>query len=90
MKFKIKRDSEVVVISGEHKGKKGKVLKVLRDSQRVLVEGVNVCKKCLKKSQENPKGGMLETEMPIHYSNVMLVGTKAAGAKKGIERSKEG
>ena len=90
MKFKIKRDSEVVVISGEHRGKKGKVLKVLRDSQRVLVEGVNVCKKCLKKSQENPKGGMLETEMPIHYSNVMLVGTKAAGAKKGIERSKEG
>ena len=90
MKFKIKRDSEVVVISGEHKGKKGKVLKVLRDSQRVLVEGVNVRKKCLKKSQENPKGGMIEAEMPIHYSNVMLVGAKAAGAKKGIERSKEG
>ena len=90
MKFKIKRDSEVVVISGEHRGKKGKVLKVLRDSQRVLIEGVNVCKKCLRKSQENPKGGMIETEMPIHYSNVMLVGAKAAGAKKGIERSKEG
>lgn len=90
MKFKIKRDSEVIVISGEHKGKKGKVLRVLRDSQRVLVEGVNVRKKCLKKSQENPKGGMIETEMPIHYSNVMLVGAKASGAKKGIERSKEG
>ena len=90
MKFKVKRDSEVVVISGEHKGKKGKVLKVLRDSQRVLVEGVNVRKKCLKKSQENPKGGMIEAEMPIHYSNVMLVGAKVAGAKKGIERSKEG
>ena len=90
MKFKIKRDSEVVVISGEHRGKKGKVLKVLRDSQRVLVEGVNVRKKCLKKSQENPKGGMIETGMPIHYSNVMLVGAKALGAKKGIEHSKEG
>lgn len=90
MKFKIKRDSEVVVISGEHRGKKGKVLKVLRDSQRVLVEGVNVRRKCIKKSQENPKGGVIETEMPIHYSNVMLVGAKAAGAKKGIERSKEG
>ena len=90
MKFKIKRDLEVVVISGEHKGKKGKVLKVFRDSQRVLIEGVNVRKKCLKKSQENPKGGVIETEMPIHYSNVMLVSVKAAGAKKGIERSKEG
>ena len=89
MKFKIKRDSEVVVISGEHKGKKGKVLKVLRDSQRVLVEGVNVRKKCLKKSQENPKGGMIETEMPIHYSNVMLVSAKTS-AEKSVERSKEG
>lgn len=90
MKFKIKRDSEVVVISGEHKGKKGKVLKVLRDSQRVLIEGVNVHKKCLKKSQENPKGGMIEIEMPIHYSNVMLANAKASGTKKGVERSKEG
>ena len=90
MKFKIKRDSEVIVIAGEHKGKKGKVLKIFRDTQRVLVEGVNVRKKCLKKSQENPKGGMIEIEMPIHYSNVMLVGAKVAGAKKGIERSKEG
>ena len=89
MKFKIKRDSEVVVVSGEHKGKKGKVLRVLRDTQRVLVEGVNVHKKCLKKSQENPKGGVIEIEMPIHYSNVMLVSAKTS-AKKGNGHSKEG
>ena len=90
MKFKIKRDLEVVVISGEHKGKKGKVLKVFRDSQRVLIEGVNVRKKCLKKSQENPKGGMIETEMPVHYSNVMLADARTSGAKKDVKRSKEG
>ena len=90
MKFKIKRDSEVVVISGEHKGKKGKVLKVFRDSQRVLIEGINVRKKCLKKSQENPKGGMIETEMPVHYSNVMLADARTSGAKKDVKRSKEG
>lgn len=90
MKFKVKRDSEVIVISGEHKGKKGKVLKVLRDSRRVLVEGVNVCKKCLKKSQEHPKGGVIEIEMPIHYSNVMLVGARVSCVKKGVECSKEG
>ena len=82
MKYKIKRDSEVIVISGDHKGKKGRVLRVLRESQRVLVEGVNLRKKCIKKSQENPKGGVIETEMPIHYSNVMLVFDKGSGSKK--------
>ena len=76
MKYKIKRDTEVVVISGEHKGKRGKVLKVLRDSQRVIVEGVNLHKKCVKKSQENPKGNIVETEMPIHYSNVMVISSE--------------
>lgn len=73
MKYRVKRDTEVVVISGEHKGKRGKVLKVLRDSQKVIVEGINLRKKCMKKTQENPKGGIIEREMPIHYSNVMIV-----------------
>lgn len=88
MKYKIKRDSEVIVISGEHKGKQGKVLKVFRDTQRVLVEGVNVHKRCLKKSQENPRGGVVETEMPIHCSNVMLASAKTS-AKRGADCSKE-
>lgn len=85
MKYRIKRDSEVVVISGEHKGKRGKVLKVLRDSQKVIVEGVNLHKKCLKKTQENPKGSIIEREMPIHYSNVKLVsdGAPKATVEKG-------
>ena len=82
MKYKIKRDSEVIVISGDHKGEKGRVLRVLRESQRVLVEGVNLRKKCIKKSQENPKGGVIETEMPIHYANVVLVFDKGSGSKK--------
>lgn len=73
MKYKIKRDSEVVVISGEHKGKRGKVLRVLRDSQRVIIEGINLHQKCLKKTRENPKGSIIEKEMPIHYSNVKLI-----------------
>lgn len=87
MKYRIKRDSEVVVISGEHKGKRGKVLKVLRDSQKVIIEGVNLHKKCLKKTQENPKGSIIEREMPIHYSNVKLV---ADGAPKAaVEKGKQ-
>lgn len=85
MKFKIKRDTEVVVISGEHKGKRGKVLKVLRDSQKVIVEGVNLRKKCVKKTQENPKGSIIETEMPIHYSNVMAIASASADNKEKVD-----
>ncbi|MDR1254573.1 MAG: 50S ribosomal protein L24 [Puniceicoccales bacterium] len=71
MKYNLKKDSEVVVISGAHKGKKGKILKVFRETQKVLVEGVNLRKKHLKKTQENATGSIVEKEMPIHYSNVM-------------------
>ncbi len=73
MKYKVKKGTEVVVITGEHKGKRGKVLEVLRDSQRVIIEGINLRKKYLKKSQENPNGGIIEKEMPIHYSNIKVV-----------------
>ena len=62
MKYRIKRDTEVVVISGEHKGKRGKVLKVLRDSQKVVVEGVNLHKKCVKKTQNMPEKGKKRAE----------------------------
>ena len=87
IKFNVKQGSDVIVISGEHKGKRGKVLQMLRESQRVIVEGVNVCKKCIKKSQENPKGGIVEKEMPIHYSNVMLAPSEKVPAKKAIAKT---
>ena len=77
MKYKVKKGTEVVVITGEHKGKKGKILEVLRDSQRVIIEGVNLRKKFLKKSQENPNGGIIEKEMPIHYSNIKVIADKS-------------
>ena len=67
----IKREQEVVVISGAHKGKRGKVLSV-QAGERVLVEGVNLITKYERKTQENPEGGSVEREAPIHYSNVML------------------
>lgn len=66
----IKREQEVVVISGAHKGKRGKVLQV-QAPNRVLVEGVNLITKYERKSQENPEGSSVEREAPIHYSNVM-------------------
>ncbi len=67
----IKRNVEVVVISGSQKGKRGKVLSV-KPGEKVVVEGVNVRKKFERKSQEKPEGGSVEREVPIHYSNVML------------------
>ncbi|WP_269524735.1 50S ribosomal protein L24 [Coraliomargarita parva] len=67
----IKREQEVVVISGSHKGKRGKVLSV-KAGEKVLVEGVNMITKYERKTQENPEGRSVEREAPIHYSNVML------------------
>lgn len=76
----IKREQEVVVISGAHKGKRGKVLEV-RAPEKILVEGVNLITKYERKTQENPEGGSVEREVPIHYSNVMLAEKYDAKAK---------
>tara|TARA_B100000282_G_scaffold270001_1_gene223745 strand:- start:96 stop:317 length:222 start_codon:yes stop_codon:yes gene_type:complete len=69
----IKKGDEVVVIAGDHKGSKGKILQVFRAQNRVIVEGVNLIKKHERKSQDNPEGSIVERESSIHYSNVKLV-----------------
>lgn len=76
----IKREEEVVIISGAHKGKRGKVLEV-KAPNKILVEGVNLITKYERKTQENPDGGSVEREVPIHYSNVMLAEKYDAKAK---------
>tara|TARA_B100000212_G_scaffold49458_2_gene31886 strand:+ start:5061 stop:5294 length:234 start_codon:yes stop_codon:yes gene_type:complete len=70
MANKIKKGDEVVVISGDHKGSKGKILQVIRAKNRVIVEGVNLIKKHERKTQDNPQGAIVEREASIHYSNV--------------------
>ncbi len=70
--FHVKRNDEVVVISGSHKGKSGKVLEILPAKQRARVEGVAMTKRHLKKSQENPNGAIIEREGSVHISNLML------------------
>ena len=70
MSKNIKKGIEVVVIAGDHKGKKGKILHVNRVKNRVLVESVNMIKKHEKKSQDNPQGSIVEREASIHFSNV--------------------
>ncbi len=70
---KIKRNDQIIVIAGKDKGKRGRVLRVIKDKNRVLVEGVGMIKKHVKPNpQRNIAGGILEQEAPIHISNVML------------------
>ena len=71
-KFHVKRNDVVVVISGSHKGKSGKILEVLAAKQRARVEGVAMMKRHLKKSQEHPQGTIAEREGSVHISNLML------------------
>ena len=69
----VKSGDKVIVISGKDKGKTGTVLKAIPSKDRVVVEGVNIVKKNQKPTQDNPDGGILETEAAIHVSNVMHV-----------------
>ena|SRR5471030_2133807 len=71
-KFHIKRNDAVVVISGSHRGKEGKVLEILGEAGRARVEGVAMVKRHLKKSTEHPQGSIAEREGSIHISNLML------------------
>lgn len=68
---RLKRDDKVVVIAGDDKGKTGRVLRVDRQKQRVLVEGVNERKKARRRSADHPQGGIEDIACPIHLSNVM-------------------
>jgi large subunit ribosomal protein L24 len=82
-KFHVKRGDEVVVISGSHQGKSGKILEVLPAKERARIEGVAMMKRHLRKSQENPQGKIAEREGTIHVSNLMLKSTfDARRAKK--------
>jgi len=68
----IKKDTQVTVIAGAHRGKTGKVLSVDPEKNRVLIEGVNRGKKAMRRSQKHPQGGLVEQERPLHISNVMV------------------
>jgi len=74
--MKIKKNDTVMVITGNDRGKTGKVLKVFPKESRVIVEGINLRKRHTKPSQRNPQGGILEKEAPIHISNVMIIDPK--------------
>ncbi|HEY8352333.1 MAG TPA: 50S ribosomal protein L24 [Sphingomonadales bacterium] len=75
--MKLKKNDTVKVISGKSKGKTGRVLRVLGDKTRVIVEGVNLVKKHQRPTQQDQKGGIVDREAPIHVSNLMLVSAKS-------------
>ena len=73
LRFHVKKGDEVQVISGNHRGATGKILQVLPKKQQVLIEGVRLIKKSVRKSQDNPNGAIITREGPIHISNVKVV-----------------
>jgi len=74
--IQIKKDDKVKVIAGKDKGKVGKVLRVNRKKNRLIVENINIVKRHTKPNAQNRQGGILESEAPIHWSNVMLMCSK--------------
>jgi len=75
-KFHIKKGDTVIVNAGEDKGKQGKVLEVLRDKDRAIVEGINLVSKHTKPNAANPQGGIIKQEAAIHISNLNVVDPK--------------
>jgi len=84
--MKIKKNDTVEVITGKSRGRRGKVLKVYEENQRLLIEGVNIMKKHERPNQRNQQGGITEREFPVHVSNVMLVDPKT-GERTRIGRN---
>jgi large subunit ribosomal protein L24 len=81
-KLHIKKGDSVVVVTGNSKGQKGKVLEVIREKDRAIVEGVNMMKKHTKPNSAHPQGGIIEKEASIHISNLMLADPKTGVATR--------
>ena len=82
-KLKIKKDDTVKVITGADKVKQGRVLQVIPEKNRVVIEGINVVKKHEKPSAANPQGGIVEQEASVHISNVMFVDESGDATRVG-------
>jgi large subunit ribosomal protein L24 len=85
--FHVKKGDQVQVITGNHKGATGKIIDVLPKKSQVIIEGVRMIKKHVRKSQDHPQGQIVEREGPIHISNVKPI-EKTAGKPKGKTKKK--
>ena len=84
-KLKVKTGDTVRVIAGDHKGSEGKIVKVLLDKNKVIVEGVNMVKKHMKPSAQSPQGGIVEKEALIQISNLSLLTSKGETTRVGYK-----
>jgi large subunit ribosomal protein L24 len=86
----IKKNDNVLVVSGNDLGKQGKVLKVYPERSRIIIEGVNIIKRHQRPTQKNPQGGIVQKEGPIHISNVLVICPKCTNATRvGRKRVRE-
>ncbi|KZE75302.1 50S ribosomal protein L24 [Myroides marinus] len=91
IKLKIKTGDTVRVIAGDHKGTEGKVVRVLREKNKAIVEGVNIISKHVKPSASNPQGGIVKKEAPIQISNLAIVDPKTGETTKvAIQKGENG
>ena len=91
-KVKLKKGDQVIVLSGKAKNQVGEILALNKVSQKVIVQGINQRKRFVRASQENPKGGVLEIEAPIHLSNIQYYDSKAkkgSRVKYGINKAQK-
>ncbi|NLM01105.1 MAG: 50S ribosomal protein L24 [Treponema sp.] len=84
-KFKIRKEDTVEIIAGKDKGKRGAVVRVIRDKDRVIVSGCNLVKKAMKKRSQQDRGGIVEVEAAIHISNVAIVCKKCGPTRIGYK-----
>ena len=84
-KFKLKKEDTVEIIAGKDKGKRGRILKILREKDRIIVEGANIVKKAKRRKSKQDRGGIIELEAAIHSSNLMIVCKKCGPTRIGCK-----
>lgn len=89
-KFHVKKGDTVKVLAGEYRGQTGKVIEMLPEKNKALVEGINIVKKHNKPSAANPQGGIAEQEAPIHLSNLMFVDSNGEATRIGRKKDDNG
>ena len=91
MALHVRKGDTVEIIAGDHKGAVGKVLRVLADKKKVVVQGHNLAKKHVRPSRRNPQGGRINVEQPIHISNILPVNPKTSkGSRTRYQTGKDG
>jgi large subunit ribosomal protein L24 len=90
IKLRIKKDDRVKIIAGDDKGKTGKVLEIITDTNRAIVEGINIVSRHTKPNAQNQQGGIIKKEAPIHISNLAVLDQNEVATKVGRMKNEEG